>query len=117
MKFISLSDNEILDIVKPLAEHTEESWNQKNYKNFCRYLLEDPEHKFTEENFNNQVKENYDTYGNHTIIELVALHRNPENIIIIWKVGFENRKEPGLLMYKFKEYEGQVLIEGCTYHA
>jgi hypothetical protein len=117
MKFTELSDSEILDIVKPLADHTEGSWNQKDYDSFCRYLFEDPEHKFTEENFNKQIDENYDTYGNHTVTEFVTLHRNPDNIIIIWKVDFEKRNEPGLLMYKFKEHNNQVLIEGCTYQA
>ena len=47
----------------------------------------------------------------------MALHRNPENVIVIWKVDFEKRKEPGLLMYEFEEHEGKVLISGCTYHA
>ena len=67
--------------------------------------------------FNSQVKENYDTFGKHTITEFVALHRNPENIIVLWKVSFENRKEPGLLMYRFIEKEEKILIEGCTYQA
>ena len=35
MKLLGLSDKEILDIVKPLAEHTENSWNEKSYENFC----------------------------------------------------------------------------------
>ena len=52
MKFIELSDKEIITIVKPLAEHTESSWNQKSYDDFCRYLLENnPYHKFPEEEF------------------------------------------------------------------
>ena len=117
MRLTELKDSEILDIVKPLAVHTEESWNAKDYDSFCRYIREDPEHEFTEENFNNQVKENYDTYGKHTIAELVTLHRNPDNIIIIWKVEFDKRKEPGLLTYKFKEKDNEVLIEMCTYQA
>lgn len=118
MKFIELSDKEIITIVKPLAEHTESSWNQKNYDGFCRYLLEkSPDHKFPEEEFNKQIKESYDAYGSHTISEFVALHRNPENVIVIWKVDFEKRKDRGLLMYEFEEHEGKVLISGCSYHA
>jgi len=118
MKLIELSDKEIITIVKPLAEHTESSWNQKNYDDFCRYLLvKRPGHKFPEEEFNKQIEESYDTYGNHTISDFVALHRNPENVIVIWKVDFENRKEPGLLMYEFEQHEGNMLISGCSYHA
>jgi len=118
MKFIDHTEKEILDIVEPLAEHTENAWNQKNYDGFCRYFLEEsPEQRFPEEEFNKQIEESYDTYGSHTISEFVALHRNPENVIVIWKVDFEKRKEPGLLMYEFEEHEGKVLISGCSYHA
>jgi len=118
MKILELSDKEIIDIVQPLAEHTENSWNQKDYDGFCRYFLEEsPEHKFPEEEFNRQISESYNVYGHHTIGDLVALHRNPENLIVMWKVNFEKRDEPGLLIYGFAEHEGNVFIEGCSYHA
>jgi len=118
MKFEDLSDQEILDIVKPLAEHTENSWNQKNYDGFCLYLLEEsPEQRFPEEEFYRQIEESYDTYGHHTIADLVVIHRNPDHVIVIWKVDLEKRNEPGLLIYGFKEHEGKMLIEGCSYHA
>ena len=118
MELVNLSEKEILEIVKPLAEHTENSWNQKNYNAFCRYLLKkDSEQGFPEDDFNRQIEENYDTYGYHTIGNLVTIHRNPDHIVVIWKVEFENRKEPGLLIYSFKELEGKVLIDGCSYHA
>jgi len=117
MKFINLNDNEIIDIVKPLAEHTEESWNQKNYNDFCHYLLGmDSDKKFTEEEFNRQIEENYDVLGKHEIADFVTIHRNPDNVIVLWTVNFENRVEPGLLMYSFAESEGKVLIQSCTYH-
>jgi len=114
MKCKDLSDKEILDIVKPLAEHTENSWNEKNYNGFCRYLIDE---SFPEEEFNRQIEESYDTYGKHTIADLVTIHRNPDHVIVVWKVDLEMRQEPGLLIYGFREREGQVLIEGCSYHA
>ncbi len=82
MTFNNLTDKEIIDIVMPLAKHTEDSWNKKDYWLFCHYLLEDPEHKFTEECFNGQIEKNYDKYGKHTIKYLVTLHRNPDNVIV-----------------------------------
>lgn len=118
MKYASLSDAEILKIIKPLAEHTEGSWNRKDYDEFCKYLLtESPDKRLPEEEFNRQIEESYDTYGIHMISELVAIHRNPDNVIVIWKVNFEKREEPGLLIYGFKEHQGRILIEGCSYHA
>ena len=118
MKFMELTDNEILDMVKPLAEHTEESWNQKDHEAFCRFLIdESPDQALSEEEFNRQIEENYDVYGKHTVADLVAIHRNPDHVIVIWKVALEKRDEPGLLIYGFREHKGQVMIEGCSYHA
>lgn len=118
MKTDHLSDNEILDIVQPLAEHTENAWNDKSYQDFIRYFIdENPSEHFPEEEFNRQLDESYDRYGRHTIADLVAIHRNPDHVIMLWKVKLENRPEPGLLIYGFREREGKVLIEGCSYHA
>ncbi|MFG6179320.1 hypothetical protein ACGTN6_18940 [Halomonas sp. THAF12] len=118
MKLTSLSDSELLDVVRPLAEHTEASWNDKDYQAFCRYLiLDEGERVFPEAEFQRQIEESYDTYGVHRIGELVAIHRNPDNVIVIWKVEFEKREAPGLLMYGFEEHEGEVRIAGCSYHA
>ncbi|OUR86884.1 hypothetical protein A9Q81_27530 [Gammaproteobacteria bacterium 42_54_T18] len=118
MKSEGLSDKEILDLVQPLAEHTESSWNDKDYSGFIQYFIdEDPSEHFPEEEFNRQIEENYNTYGKHTIADLLAIHRNPDHVIVLWKVKLEHRKEPGLLMYGFRECEGKVLIEGCSYHA
>lgn len=118
MKTEELSDREILDIVRPLAEHTENAWNEKCYSDFVRYFLdEDPAEHFPEEEFNRQIEENYDIYGKHTIADLVAIHRNPDHVIVLWKVDLEKRAEPGLLIYGFRKHNGQVLIEGCSYHA
>jgi len=118
MKLTEMSESEILTLVKPLAEHTENAWNLKDYKGFCHYLIEDnPEESFPEEEFNRQIEENYDTYGKHSIADLVVIHRNPDHVIVIWKVNLEKRDEPGLLIYSFKEHNGQVFIEGCSYHA
>jgi len=117
MKFVELSEEEIITIVRPLAEHTENSWNLKSYDNFCRYLIGDKSgHQFPEDEFNKQIEENYDMYGRHTISKMVTLHRNPKNLIVLWEVDFEKRKEPGLLMYQFEEYEDKILISGCSYH-
>ena len=113
MKFLTLDDKELLQVVKPLAEHTENSWNQKSYEDFCHYLS-DP---FPEEEFSRQLKDSYDEFGIHTITDLVVIHRNPENVVVIWQVSFEKREEPGLLMYCFIEREGKALIGDCSYHA
>ncbi len=113
MKLVKLDDKELLHVVNPLAEHTENAWNTKSFQDFCYFLSSE----FPEEEFNRQLKESYDEFGIHTISDLVAIHRNPENVIVIWRVDFEKRNESGLLIYCFIESEGKVLISGCTYHS
>lgn len=118
METKGLSDKEILDRVKPLAEHTEKAWNDKNYAEFIRYFIdENPEEHFPEAEFNRQIEENYDTLGKHTLADLIAIHRNPDHVIVLWKVQLEKRSEPGLLIYGFREHQGRICIEGCSYHA
>ncbi|ODC04017.1 hypothetical protein BFW38_11195 [Terasakiispira papahanaumokuakeensis] len=118
MEAMNLSDDDILAVVKPLAEHTEQAWNEKNYHEFIRYFIEeDPTENFPEDEFYRQIEENYNLHGQHTIADLVAIHRNPDHVIVLWKVDLEKRPEPGLLIYGFREHEGQVFIEGCAYHA
>jgi hypothetical protein len=117
MKLNSLDDTELLNLVTPLAAHTENAWNNKNYQDFCIHLSQDAVDIISEDDFNNQLVENFDKYGSHSISEIVAIHRNPENVIVLWKVNFEKRKEPGLLMYRFIESEGNLEIQGCTYQA
>lgn len=113
MNFLKLDNKELLSVVKPLAEHTENSWNKKIYEDFCLYFSG----QFPEKEFNRQLEDSYDKFGIHTITDFVAIHRNPDNVIVLWQVDFEKREEPGLLMYCFIESGGEVLIAGCTYHA
>ncbi|MFC3152285.1 hypothetical protein ACFOEK_14715 [Litoribrevibacter euphylliae] len=118
MDITKLNDEELLKIVKPIAEHTENAWNEKSYEGFCKYLLKAaPGQLIPEEVFNHQLENEYDRYGLHTIADLVAIHRNPDNVVVMWKVNFEKRPEPGLLMYCFIQYEDEVLIDGCIYQA
>lgn len=56
MKLHGMSDKEILKKVTPLAVHTENAWNDKNYEMFCHYLFIEPDHDFTSENFYEQIE-------------------------------------------------------------
>ena len=116
MKFTELSDQEILEIVTPLVVDTENAWNNKNYKMFCQHLLIDPEHEFTSENFYAQIEKKHTRLGAHTVKDCIALHRNPDNIVVMWEVGIECRDEPGVIIYKFTEQKNKIVITGCTFH-
>ena len=72
MKAQGLSDQEILGVVQPLAEHTENAWNEKNYQEFIRYLIDEhPDQVFPESEFNRQLEESYDALGKHTLADLL----------------------------------------------
>lgn len=116
MKLIDMSDKEILEKVTPMAVHTENAWNEKDYEKFCQYLFIEQEHDFTSENFYEQIESNYDRLGKHTVKDFVMLHRNPENIVVMWELGIENRSEPGLIVYKFKDHENKIAISSCILH-
>ena len=117
MHLSSLPDNEIIDVLLPLAESMEEGWNQKNYDLFINNATEEAKTSFTISHFNKEIERSYDKLGKHTIQDVAMLHKNPDNIIVIWKVKYEKRNEPGLLIYHFEERNNKIVISGSTNHA
>ena len=117
MYSFNLPDNELIDTLLPLAESMEEGWNQKNYDMFINNAAAEAKEAFTISHFNKEIERSYDKLGKHTIQNVVMLHKNPDNIIVIWKVKYEKRKEPGLLIYHFEERNNKIVISGSTNHA
>ena len=108
MQQLTLTDNEILNIVKPIAENMENGWNENNYFKFSRDQTSDMKIAIDLTEFEKQRNESYPELGNHKLIDLVALHKNPDNLIVIWKMEFAKRKEPGLCIYYFKERNKKI---------
>ena len=117
MELLKKSDEEILKTLTPLAIEMENGWNDNDYERFSLNITDDFKKQVDIKEFNKQRKEAYTTLGNHTLSELVTLHRNPDNIIIIWKIKYEKRNELGLSIYYFKEQNEKIVIIGSMFHA
>jgi len=117
MILLNKSDEEILNALTPLAIDMENGWNENNYQKFSLNMTDDFRNQVDLEEFNKQRNEAYPKLGNHELSNLVVLHKNPDNIIIIWKMKYEKRNELGLAMYYFKELNDKIVIIGSMFHA
>jgi len=117
MDLLNKTDVEILNALTPLAENMENGWNENNYDKFSIDITDDFRNQVNMHEFERQRNISYPKLGNHKLAELVTLHRNPDNIIIIWKLKYENRNELGLAVYHFKEINNRIQIIGSMFHA
>lgn len=107
----SESESEILDIVTPIAKDMIEAWSNDDYDNFIKYFYQN---SLDLEEFTTQ--RSWISYlGAYTLDKLVTVHRNPDNIVIIWKIKFANRKELGIGVYRFREENDLIKVHGCVY--
>ena len=100
-----------------MATNLESGWNENDYNKFSHDLSQDMKEGVTISEFNSQRDDAYSNLGNHLLSELVTIHKNPDNIMAIWKIKFEKRNEPGLGIYRFKEINNKLLIVGAMFHA
>ncbi|MFW2373389.1 MAG: hypothetical protein ACN4GM_09745 [Gammaproteobacteria bacterium] len=117
MKLLSNTDNEILNTLIILAENMENGWNENDYVKFSKDQTDEFRKQVDIHEFNKQRNDAYGQLGSHEIIDFVTLHKNPDNIIIIWKMKFEKRDEHGLAIYYFKEINDKAVISGAMFHA
>ena len=101
MQHLTLTDNEILNIVKPIAENMENGWNENNYFKVSRDQTSDMKIAIDLTEFEKQRNESYPKLGNHKLIDLVALHKNPDNLIVIWKMSLQKEKNLGFAFLFF----------------
>lgn len=110
------SESEILDIVTPIAIALESAWNDNNYEKFIQHVAADKRDSLDINNFNRQRTEAINELGKSTLGRVVATHKNPENIVIIWEILFEKRAEPGIGVYRFSESHGTINVESSLHH-
>lgn len=109
-------DKEILEAVKPIAEQLEAGWNENDYQKFIKHVAIDKKESIDINNFNKQRTESINVLGKSTLGQLVKIHKNPNNIVIIWEILFEKRPEPGLGVYRFIESNGTITVESSLHH-
>ena len=113
MSLLDKPDNEIIDLALPLVESMESGWDNDNYFVFTKSFSDSMKNIITEENYNNQRKHIFPILGKHKCLELLILHRNTDNVTIIWKMYCEKREEPILLMCSFKDENNRISISSA----
>jgi len=114
MELLNKTESEILDILTPIAKSMIEAWSNDDYDNFIKYFIEQHRNSLDLDTFKTQ-RSWISELGDYSLNKLVELHKNPSNIVIIWKIAFANRSELGIGVYRFKEENNQVMVQSCIY--
>ncbi len=116
MNIYKISKDELLGIVTPIAERMQNGWDVDNYEQFSESFTEDMKEVVDKERYEKQRKRIFPTLGTHTKLELIAIHENPGNIIVMWKLHCTKREIPALVQYTFIEKDKKVQVLGVTIH-
>lgn len=114
MSIFDLPENEFLSILTPIAESMQVGWDEDNYEQFSEYFSENMKGYVDIENYSKQRKEIFPDLGNHKRMELLATHKNPNEIIVMWRLYCSKRETPALTTYFFKEKNGKVEIAAAN---
>ena len=110
MNLLDKSDQEIISIALPLVESMESGWDNDDYAVFTKSFSGKMKSIITKENYNEQRNHIFPILGKHKKLEFFTLHRNPDNVTIIWKMFCVKREEPILLMCSFLNEIDSVVI-------
>lgn len=113
MELLSKTESEILDVVTPIAKSMIEAWSNDDYETFIEYFEEHKQKSLSLEDFTTQRSWVASELGAYSLNKFENLHKNPSNVVIIWKIGFDKRNELGLGIYRFKEINGEILVSSC----
>jgi hypothetical protein len=103
MKILNKTDDAIIDMVTPIVESMQVGWDSGNYEQFSEYFSNEMKSGVNKENFLKQRKELMPELGKHLKMDFVATHKNPGNLIVMWRLFFTNREIPALVTYIFCE--------------
>ena len=115
MELLNKSESEIIKIVTPMAKGMAEAWSNDDYLEFIGFFDNDKKGLLTEEDFKTQRAWVAEELGIYSINKIESIHKNPGNMIIIWKVSFSHRSELGLGIYRFKEVNNKIVVSSCIY--
>jgi hypothetical protein len=114
MSIQEISEVDLLSIVTPIVEKMQTGWDIDNYEQFLEYFTDVMKEVVNKENYEQQRNRIFSDLGIHKKLELITIHKNPGNTIVIWKLHCEKRELPALLQYTFIEKDEKILIEGAT---
>ena len=116
MDILNSTDIELLEICKPIAQKLESGWNNNDYETFIENVAPDRKSSISIESFNKQRAKAIEELGESSLKSLIAIHRNPENVVVIWEIGFKKRPEPGVGVYCFSEINGVIKVASSLHH-
>lgn len=109
-----MSESELLEFVTPIAESMQIGWDIDSYEQFSESFTEGMRNAVNKKNYDEQRKRIFADLGTHTELAFIAMHKNPDNIIVFWKLHCEKREMPALVIYTFVEKNQEVLIHSAT---
>ena len=115
MEIYNKSDEEILNTITPITENMEHGWDEDDYEKFTELFSKEMKEAVNIDNYSQQRKNIFNKLGKHISLELVLLHKNPENITAIWKLHLEKRQIPAILMISYIENNGSLEICGAIH--
>jgi len=113
MNILTESDDAIINIVTPIVESMQVGWDNGNYEKFSEYFSDEMKSDVNQANFLKQRTEIMPELGKHLTMDFVAIHKNPDNLIVMWRLFFTNREMPALVTYIFSEKDGKLQIAGA----
>ncbi len=107
--------DEILEVVTPIAKQLETGWNENNYDKFIQHVASDKKDSIDKDSFTKQRTEAIKELGKSTLGQPIKVHKNPNNVVVIWEILFDKRPEPGIGIYRFVETNGIIKVESSLH--
>lgn len=104
----SMSDQEILAIVTPMAETMLTGWDENNREKFNSHFSEKVRQFITQEEFDMQRVEMFPVLGKHTNLTFIDIQKKPAEIEVRWEVTCTERSLPWLVTCVFSKSEQGV---------
>ena len=105
-----------LAIIGPIVESMHDGWSTDCYDKFSEHFCDSMKEAINNENYEEQRKVMFTELGRHKKLEIATYHRNPHDLIVIYRVYFELRESPALAIYFFGEEKERVVINSATLH-
>ena len=116
MSIQDMEEKELLESVTSIVKDLETGWNENDYEKFIQHVAIDMKDSIDINNFKKQRIAAIKMLGKSSLGQPVKIHKNPNNIVIIWEILFEKRAEPGLGVYRFVETDGVIKVESSLHH-
>lgn len=113
---MNMEDADSSALIYSIVESMHDGWSQDKYDKFSEYFCDSMKEAVNRKNYEEQRKVIFGKLGEHKKIEQVTCHRNPNDLIGIYRVYFELRESPALAIYFFGEEQEKVVIKSATLH-